>query len=537
MSAVRADTLLPTTERRRPARSGRGGQILLAGGAGSPPPRIETEADGSTGHRRERSDDGGSSALRAATARASQRRPTAFLLLVGLAALLYGALAVWLFAHPAALPSDDALYFARGLMRFSILDFSPQFPGYPGFIALGRLLLPLTGGDPVRSLFVLTILCALALPPLAAWTAWEIARSRGLALAAFLLALTQPLLPGLALSLLSDAAGLAFFALFLALLAAAERRPRLVLLSGLALGIAACCRPSYAALFAGALGGLALTRPRDLLPIVGGALLVGVPALLFLFAREGTLLITEGLRFTVGHTLVWGNTLLAPLAADDGWLDALGRVPFGRALAAATLIAAAAAAVSRPRREPVVAALLGAFAAHLVWVVLMQNPDHLRHLAPLPFLAAVLAPVALAPASGRSSTAARAAGAIVIAGLFALQIAVSAATLAPGVALAPPLQQAARFLRSAPSGTALATNEGVAVLRESLPAIRVYDMHYPADAAFGLAQAPGEALRLSTMPLPGSRPFRTFAARSVGEQTLYLARLHPGTAGTAAAAR
>ena len=50
----------------------------------------------------------------------------------------------WLFAFPVALDSDDALNFAHGVTRFSVLEFAPHFPGYPAFIWLARLLNLLT---------------------------------------------------------------------------------------------------------------------------------------------------------------------------------------------------------------------------------------------------------------------------------------------------------------------------------------------------------------------------------------------------------
>ena len=51
-----------------------------------------------------------------------------------------GALAVaalWLARIPPSLSSDDALFLLHALTRFSILDFSPQFPGYPGTVGDG----------------------------------------------------------------------------------------------------------------------------------------------------------------------------------------------------------------------------------------------------------------------------------------------------------------------------------------------------------------------------------------------------------------
>ena len=57
--------------------------------------------------------------------------------------LLQGVWLCWLLAFPVALDSDDALNFAHGVTRFSVLEFSPHFPGYPAFIWLARLILSL----------------------------------------------------------------------------------------------------------------------------------------------------------------------------------------------------------------------------------------------------------------------------------------------------------------------------------------------------------------------------------------------------------
>ena len=47
---------------------------------------------------------------------------------------------LWLFQYPLVVSSDDALFFSRGVDRFSVIEFSPHFPGYPAFIALASLL-------------------------------------------------------------------------------------------------------------------------------------------------------------------------------------------------------------------------------------------------------------------------------------------------------------------------------------------------------------------------------------------------------------
>jgi hypothetical protein len=203
------------------------------------------------------------------------------------------------------------------------------------------------------------------------------------------------------------------------------------------------------------------------------------------------------------------------------------------------------------------AAIALAFAADAVWVALMQNPDHLRHLAPLAVLGGLL--VVLVPRrgdarpcfetlaaqapqheAGRIGGAPHSAGASRrVRGLFgmapiilllALNVFTVARTLDPTPGAAPPLARAADVLRRAPAGSAVALNEGVAVLRAALPAMHVYDMQAPADAALGLASARGAAFRLSTTPLD-SVPLAVFAGRAAGEETMYLYRVGRGGKG------
>ena len=45
--------------------------------------------------------------------------------------LLQGVWLGWLLTFPVALDSDDALNFAHGVVRFSVLEFSPTFRATP----------------------------------------------------------------------------------------------------------------------------------------------------------------------------------------------------------------------------------------------------------------------------------------------------------------------------------------------------------------------------------------------------------------------
>ena len=395
----------------------------------------------------------------------------------GALALLWLGWAVWLLVQPALLASDDALFFADGLSRFSVLDFSPHFPGYPGFIALGRMVWALSGaGDAAQALFFTSVGCVLALPWVAGWAA-----GRG----AFAATLACPLLPAVALSLLSDGAGLLF--LLLGLGGAMRGRP---VAAALALGGAVCCRPSIAVPALAALVWLCWTERRR-----GAALLAAfaAPCLLafgVVLVKEGWAYGEEGMRFLAGHVGQWGNTALA--RHHGGWGDTLAGLPLGWPLAGFGLLAL------WQGRGGVAGATL---AAGLIWTVALQNPDNPRHLAPLAVLAV------LAARSGWLRAALATAGGVAL---------LSSSQLSPAP---PPLAAARSWLAEAPPGLVL-TNQGVTLLRRTLPTQQVADVWYGATAAFLAASATGPVYRLT-----GSRPDEAalrFAGRVPGEADLFL---------------
>ena len=434
---------------------------------------------------------------------------------IAAAACLFGA-ALWLSAIPPSLSSDDALFLLRSLTRFSILDFSPQFPGYPGTVAMGRLALIFTR-DPLAALALTSAAIALAIPPAAAWLTWRITAAPWASLAAFFITLVGPLMPDLAASLLSDGAGILFLLIFLALLPKDGEPVRLRLfLAGLALGWAAACRPSDAPLFAGAIVAVAFVRPRwaGLVALGVGAVLI--PVATIVYALEGPLYFAEGIRFLSGHALIWGNTSLAPGAGQhESWQGTLAAVPFAVPMAVLVLAGIIAAVVLRGR-SPALKALLAAFVAHAVFIVAFQNPDHLRHVAPLVVLGGVAFVSALAAPQFKRLRF------VALAVLAATEVASLAATGAISAAARPsPLASAISWIAAHPPA-ALATNEGVFTLRAALPQSRVYDAHYAADAALGLASAAGPAYRLTGTPLAGTEPAAAFPARFPGERTLTL---------------
>jgi len=404
----------------------------------------------------------------------------------------------WLLAFPVALDSDDALNFAHGVVRFSVLEFSPHFPGYPAFIWLARLI-NLLVDDPARAVQWASLLGSSLLAPLAAWLAVRLWQRPSLLAPVWLLVLALPLTPTLALSGLSDGPALA--AWLGALLALQQRK---IALAGLLVGLLLALRPSY---FVLALLPLWLgmqhkgERLRFILPIA----LVGISSLLFVWQADGWAYFSEGRRFTDGHFTLWGNTaaahgdrLLSWARTFNDQLTPLWPLAIGLLLIPLWPTVRHKAALAKQ------VWYLG-WLALLLWTLFGQNPDNPRHLAPLTLLGLVL----LAGRLPRRSELPAVLGAL----------ALLMTTLTPPQ---PPAMVKATQLaeRACP---ALVTQWGVRLLRETT-ALPVTDGWYQGDARLALVQG---ACRLSRRPilagdLPAPNRQIWFAPRFHAEPGLWL---------------
>ncbi|MFB2845993.1 hypothetical protein ACE1BG_06865 [Aeromonas veronii] len=406
----------------------------------------------------------------------------------------------WLLAFPVALDSDDALNFAHGVTRFSVLEFSPHFPGYPAFIWLARLI-NLLVDDPARAVQLASLLGSSLLAPLAALLAVRLWQRPSLLAPVWLLVLALPLTPTLALSSLSDGPALA--AWLGTLLALQQRR---IALAGLLLGLMLALRPSYFVLTLLPLWlGLAQqgTRVRLVLPIA----LVGLACLLFVWQADGWAYFSEGRRFTDGHFTLWGNTaaahgdrLLSWASTFDAQLTPLWPLAIGALL----VLPLWQRSKNHPAALPPLWTLY--WLALLLWTLFGQNPDNPRHLTPITLLGIVLLAGWL-PRRGE--------GVVAVAGLLLL-----GATFT--LPRPPAMVQAARLAETA--CPALVTQWGVRLLRETT-ALAVTDGWYKGDAALALSQG---ACRLSRRPIAASEmPTAVrqywFAPRFAAEPGLWLA--------------
>ncbi|MBL0655955.1 hypothetical protein JD524_15180 [Aeromonas caviae] len=406
----------------------------------------------------------------------------------------------WLLTFPVALDSDDALNFAHGVVRFSVLEFSPHFPGYPAFIWLARLI-NLVVDEPARAVQWASLLGSCLLAPLAAFLAVRLWQRPSLLAPVWLLVLALPLTPTLALSGLSDGPALA--AWLGALLALLNRKAAL---AGLLLGLMLALRPSYFVLTLLPLWlGMAQqgNRVRFVLPIA----LVGLACLLFVWQADGWAYFAEGRRFTDGHFTLWGNTAAAHGDRLLSWANTFNDqlTPLWPLLMGALLILPLWQRSKDHNPAPSVLWPLY-WLALLLWTLVGQNPDNPRHLAPITLLGIVL----LAGWLPR-----RGVGQVALAGLLLLAV-----TLTPARPSA--MVQAARVAEK--NCPALVTQWGVRLLRETTT-LPVTDGWYRGDAALALTQG---ACRLSRRPLgaealPGPYDTLWFAPRFHAEPGLWLA--------------
>mgnify|MGYP000609606313 CR=1 FL=1 len=306
------------------------------------------------------------------------------ILLIGCAFLYYLSSFNW------QISSDDAFNLSRGFERFSVLEFRPHFPGYPGLIAgIHLLALLFNSTSSEYAVINFSILSALLIPIVLAWLCYHFTNSLFTAITLALLAYSSPLLAGLALSGLSDTPALVF--LLLALACALRQQ---LLLAALAIAIMLSIRPAYLILALAFIPfiftqtySLRIACLKTLLPII----FVGAACLIFILSKDGFAYFSEGLRFTQGHLDIWGNTYTkldrgAQLDIVYQWLEQLAD-KIG--LFTLTSLLAAMALSLIDKKVPI---KIASFIASSYFIVMLftQNPDNLRHFAPVFFLGIML---------------------------------------------------------------------------------------------------------------------------------------------------
>lgn len=435
----------------------------------------------------------------------------------------------WMSRFPLELTSDDALNFSRGVERFSVLEFSPHFPGYPAFIGLSRLAAIWV--EPAIASVWISLLSAWLIPLLIARLVYLLSGSMPAALLGSALAYMQPLLASIALSGLSDSAAMMLF--MLALIAALQKKD---VMTGLWIGLMLAARPSYFPLALGMLmfplwGDYVGSRLRAY-GLAGMAIVVvGAFSLGFIWFHDGIAYFEEGIRFTRGHFAIWGNTVEGDSASIWQWTLALmkGVGWLGVLVVIGSLLHAVAGLITKPVKvdSQKLMALIAAIAGlYWVWITVGQNPDNLRHWAPVLFLFFVVFPVQLTWLQKEGVVSARSVPvAVIIASGAVIYCLISGYQSVYNAPLQAPVQQAMGWIKLNPQVRVVGSNYSVNLLREQLGSHAIYDMYYPS-SKLALVNAakrtPQSAWRISGTRLPRQKLIAEFRPRFIGERRLYL---------------
>jgi hypothetical protein len=275
--------------------------------------------------------------------------------------------AVFIFTYPASYFNDDSLFLANGIENFSVIDFSPHFPGYPSIVFLGKII-NFFVSNAKYSLFLLTSASAILLPPVL-FLYTEKLQDEKTAFVVFMLSITTPYLMNISLSMLSESVGL--LSLFLGLYFVEVKKYKL---SGIILAISFFSRPSYLIFFVAGIFYLYIFKKESLKPLLSSFFSTSVLFLLFTFINNGILYFYEGVRFTEGHFSIWGRGQ----NSEFSWFDnifSFVNIPY----------------IFLPliffgyKKNFILLYML--FVSYLCWILAAQNPDNIRHLIPLVFIA------------------------------------------------------------------------------------------------------------------------------------------------------
>lgn len=275
------------------------------------------------------------------------------------------AYAMFIFSYPASYFNDDSLFFAKGIVNFSVVDFSPHFPGYPFVILFGKIV-NFFIDDNKYSLFIVTAFSAVLIPIVLFIYVEKIIDSKG-AFVVFLLTITSVYMHNLSLSMLSDSVGLLFFFLAMYFLELNKQKE-----SGLLFGISFLSRPSYFVFFIGGLVYLCLYKRDRLKTTIIYFLAVVGSFLVFICIHSGVLYFDEALRFIGGHFSLWGRGE----GLEITWIDNI--------IVYENLIYLTLFIVFKFDKKFILLYML--FISYFFWVIFAQNPENIRHIIPLFFI-------------------------------------------------------------------------------------------------------------------------------------------------------
>lgn len=425
--------------------------------------------------------------------------------------LVIGALYHWL-QFPTLPANDDAIFLSRGVGRFSVIEFSPHFPGYTGLVLFVRSLRGFFLSD-YQALHIVVLILTSMIPVVVflILKTFKVGGFISLLVVAFLY--LQPLLISVAISGLSDGPGLLIW--LLALVCLLQAKPRL---SGFLAGVMLTVRPSYLFLLLPLIGFLIVQHKRRLVLVVSMIALPSLLSLIYMYSKDGLALFEEAFRFIKGHFLIWGNTSLSEVSRDTWWrvlADYMGGDWILLMLSLVLLMSCVVVWVKNKRAQSVVISFLSI----LVWTLLFQNPDNMRHMLPVVVLGAIIFAlmVAVLTALGCRLVLLLAVLLITFATVHKNQWQYSAPAIHQGLIWINNHSIEGRY------GGVIITNEGVELAREYQAKRRVADAWYKQQALWLWA---GGAWQMSYKPLKGyGEPVAIFPRRLAGEHATYVYRL------------
>ena len=388
--------------------------------------------------------------------------------------------AVFILNYEPSFYNDDSLFLTRGIDNFSVIDFSPHFPGYVVIVILGKFI-NIFVNESKYSFFLLSSLCAVFLPLLMFFYVKNFADEKK-AFIVFLISISSVYLMNLSLSMLSDSVGFFFFFLSLHMYELKKNK-----LTGFAFSIALFSRPSYFIFFVIGFIYIYFTNKKSLKEILIYFLFGTFLFLSYTFFYNGYLYIEEAIRFTQGHFELWG----VGQNSDIKWIDNILKfenIPY------LLLIFS----IFSFKKEYIFLWIL--FLSYFLWMIFAQNADNIRHMIPLVFLANIIIVLSI-----KNKTLILVS--FLIINLYAHSFYKEKFS---------PIENIAKYVNN--NELMIITNRGVEILREKLEN-KIIDGYYKNSANF---IANNKKSLIITTNKPKDKNYKEFKGRFIGEHNLYL---------------
>ncbi len=263
---------------------------------------------------------------------------------------------------------DDSLFFNQGINYYSVVEFSPHFPGYPTFIIFLKFV-NLFFNDSFFTLHFINIISIIASILISSFILIYFTKNYIFALFMVISLIFSSLILFCALSMLSDSFGMTFFLLSYYLILKKRFKS-----AGIVLAFAFFARPSYFILI---IFLLFFYRNRKILMFF---IFTSFLILFLLFFKEGSSYFSEASRFLKGHFFIWGKGIYQDSLDTTSWQSV-----FFNKVGILKVFLFFIPLVFLYKKE-----LSWLFICYFVWIVFFQNPNNIRHLLPLYFLGHIL---------------------------------------------------------------------------------------------------------------------------------------------------